>query len=959
MTRPPEAGEWSALASLVDALLDAPPEERAALIGTLSAGDRARRSELERLLVECEHEPALLSRPAAERFAGLFAEDGSEDARFPAALADRYEVTRTLGRGGMATVFLARDLKHARDVAVKVVHPHVTSALGADRFLREIRIMAQLHHPHIVPLYDSGEADGSLYYVMPYEAGSSLRHRLAREGPLPVDDVVLILRDVCDALAHAHRVGIIHRDIKPDNVLLSGRRAMVTDFGVARAITETAGPTDTQAGVRLGTPAYMAPEQIAADPRIDHRADIYSVGVLGYELLAGRPPFDGRERQDVLSAHLTATPEAVSTRRPDVPAVLAELVMKCLEKRAADRWQSTEAMARHLETLEPASGGTPPRAPTRSLLRRWTRGTRWTRWSVAAVGVVAIGAMTVAAWRRRAEPDASWRDRWANARIERLTDFPGAEVDAAISANGRFVTFLADRDGVFDAFASQVGREQLVNLTGGRFPELFNEDVRNVGFSADGSQVWFRVADITSPASVSIVPTTGGEVRPFLPTAVMVVWSPDGSRLAYHETTPGDPIYIADRDGSRPRRLYLATAGVHNHHLTWSPDGRLLYFSHGLPPDEMDIWRIASDGSGPAERISEHSSRVAYPVLLDDHTLSYTATADDGTGPWLYTMDVNDRVPHRVTTAVEHYLSISASAETAGQPRRMVATVSNPSVQLWTVPITSGVASEQSVRGVAVPTARSAAPRFGRDSSLLYLASRGGADGLWRLSGTRASELWKPSEGAVVGAAAISPDGGTVCFPVRRRRRSTLHCAAPDGSGARVVAESLDVRGAASWSPDGRWIAVAAREGSGLRVFRIPAGGGPPLRLVDSVSSNPVWSPDGTFILYSGTPRARNVPLKAITPDGHPHPFPALSVDRVGDSYRFLPGGKELVVKLGGFRHQDFWLLDVATGRRRQLTALRPGESLHRFDVSPDGRRILFERVRENSDVVLIELPPR
>jgi Tol biopolymer transport system component len=287
----------------------------------------------------------------------------------------------------------------------------------------------------------------------------------------------------------------------------------------------------------------------------------------------------------------------------------------------------------------------------------------------------------------------------------------------------------------------------------------------------------------------------------------------------------------------------------------------------------------------------------------------------------------------------------------------LVATVSNPNVNLWSVPITSGVATEEVAAPIALPTARAAAPRFGRDGSLLYLASRGGADGLWRHSGTQAAELWKPTDGAVAGAAAISPDGKRVCFPVRQRGRSTLHCTSADGTGARAVAESLDVRGAASWSPDGNWIAIAAREGAGTRIFRVPADGGRPVRLVDSASSNPVWSPDGRFIVYAGTPRARSVPLKAVTPDGTPYPFPTITVDRVGDSYRFLPDGKRMVVKVGGFRRQDFWLLDIATGDRRQLTSLRPGESLHRFDVSPDGGRIVFERVRENSDIVLIELP--
>jgi TolB protein len=282
--------------------------------------------------------------------------------------------------------------------------------------------------------------------------------------------------------------------------------------------------------------------------------------------------------------------------------------------------------------------------------------------------------------------------------------------------------------------------------------------------------------------------------------------------------------------------------------------------------------------------------------------------------------------------------------------------VSNPSATLWTAPIARDVVTEREVQSLTLPTARAAAPRFASDSTLFYLASRGGADGLWRKSGSDARELWSASRGAVVGSAAVSPDGRRVCFPVRRTGRSILHCGNADGTGMHAVAEQLDVRGAASWSNDGRWLAVAAREGRGLRVFKVPMEGGAPVRLVDSVSSNPVWSPDGAFILYSGTPRGRSVPVKAVTPDGRPYALPPLTVDRVGDSYRFLPDGA-LVVKLGGFRQQDFWLFDLGTGAKRRLTQLDHGESLQRFDVSRDGTRIMFERVRENSDIVLIELP--
>src|SRR6266481_4366473 len=227
-------------------------------------------------------------------------------ARLSAALAGRYAIERELGAGGMATVYLAQDLKHHRPVAVKVLRGEIAASLGAERFTREIETAAQFQHPHVLPLLDSGEADGFYYYVMPYVEGESLRDRLAHHGELPIHDAVKVLIEVSDALAHAHAHGVVHRDIKPDNILLSGRHALVMDFGVAKAVSEATGRQQfTTAGVALGTPAYMAPEQAAADPHLDHRVDIYAVGVLAYELLTGRPPFVGLTPQEVLAAHVT------------------------------------------------------------------------------------------------------------------------------------------------------------------------------------------------------------------------------------------------------------------------------------------------------------------------------------------------------------------------------------------------------------------------------------------------------------------------------------------------------------------------------------------------------------------------------------------------------------------------------------------------------------------------------
>ena len=255
--------------------------------------------------------------------------------RLTEALSDRYAIERELGAGGMATVYLAEDLKHHRKVAVKVLRPELAAALGPERFLQEIEIAALLHHPHILPLYDSGDAEGFLYYVMPYEEGQSLRDKLAKQGELPIAEAVRILRDVVDALTHAHKHNVVHRDIKPDNVMLSDRHALVTDFGVAKAVSEATGRQKlTTEGVALGTPAYMAPEQAAADPHIDHRAVIYAVGVVAYELLTGRPPFLGTTPQMILSAHLTDTPEPVTKYRESVPPALEQLVLKCLTQPA-------------------------------------------------------------------------------------------------------------------------------------------------------------------------------------------------------------------------------------------------------------------------------------------------------------------------------------------------------------------------------------------------------------------------------------------------------------------------------------------------------------------------------------------------------------------------------------------------------------------------------------------------
>ena len=283
-----------------------------------------------------------------------------------AKIADRYEIEAELAHGGMATVYLAEDVRHGRKVAVKVLRPEITAMLGPDRFLREIDIAAKLAHPHILPLYDSGNAGGILYYVMPFVEGESLRSRLDREGALPVTDAIRIVRDVVDALAYAHRHGVVHRDIKPDNVMLASRHALVTDFGVAKAVNAATGPHHiTTAGHAVGTPQYMAPEQAAAEPKADPRSDIYALGVMAYELLAGRPPLAGATARETLAAHVSVRPRPLTDHCAGIPQALCATIMRCLEKRPDDRWQSAEELLAELESfLEPGTAAPPVQAST-------------------------------------------------------------------------------------------------------------------------------------------------------------------------------------------------------------------------------------------------------------------------------------------------------------------------------------------------------------------------------------------------------------------------------------------------------------------------------------------------------------------------------------------------------------------------------------------------------------------
>jgi len=334
---------WQAIEPLIDAALALPTEQRAAFVERSCAGNDEMHNDLTAMLAACERLEATggwLSQPAAERFASLWVEP-NEHERFAAALAGRYTLEEEAGRGGMAVVYRAYDVTHERHVALKVLRTTVGDR-GASRFRREIALAAALRHPRIVSVLDSGESAGRLWYAMPFIDGESLGARLRREQRLDIPDVVRVMREIAEALGYAHARGVIHRDLKPDNILLSYSGAIIADFGVAKALlaaTEREGGSiderETTAGIRLGTPLYMAPEQITGRST-DQRIDLYALGVVGYQLVTGVTPFEG-SRQEIATGHLSKHPPSIATYRAGVPKRLERLIMRLLEKNPVDR----------------------------------------------------------------------------------------------------------------------------------------------------------------------------------------------------------------------------------------------------------------------------------------------------------------------------------------------------------------------------------------------------------------------------------------------------------------------------------------------------------------------------------------------------------------------------------------------------------------------------------------------
>ncbi len=626
------------------------------------------------------------------------------------------------------------------------------------------------------------------------------------------------------------------------------------------------------------------------------------------------------------------------TRLPagETPAVFVERVGKLL---AAEPAPAAGVADTAPAAVEPAvvSRGAPGGA--RSTLRWFGL--------LAGTGVLVAVVLGVAAWR-----GYFWHNPLGSAQFARLTDWSDREQAAAISRDGRTVAFIADHDGPNDVWITETGSGRYRNLTQGAVHDPINPEIRTLGFSADGSLVttWARSSDGSRSGDINVmaVPAAGGALRTLVRAAAEVAWSSDGRRIVYHTTAPGDPMFIADSSGGAAQRIYTAPEGVHCHFQVWSRDDAFIYFARGIPPDHWDLWRIRPSGEG-LERLTFHNSVVNHPVVLDAHTLLYLATDVQGAGPWLYGIDLRRRAPHRLSFGLERYTSLAASADGG----RLAVTLANPSFGLWRVPFARDASVTDAAERLSSDFATGLSPRSG-PSYVLYVSRRAGRPGIWRLASGSSRELWVGASSDTLSAPAIAPDS-RIAFTVAGGERSRLYVMQPDGSRPTVVADSLILRGNAAWAPDGKSIILAVLRDGEPRLMSFAPEGGAPVPLVQEYSIDPVWSPDGQFLLYAGAGTGVTFPLRAADREGRPYPLPPVTLLRGAQRVVFGPQPGTIIVLRGEFVHKDFWLIDLKTGGERRLTQLNADFDIRDFDLSADKSEILFDRVEESSTVALID----
>ena len=750
--------------------------------------------------------------------------------RLRAALADRYRLDRELGRGGMATVYLAHDPRHDREVAVKVLHPELTAILGAERFLQEIRVTARLAHPHILPLLDSGEADGFLYYVAPYVEGESLRQRLTAAGSLSMAETVRITRGVAAALDSAHRRGIIHRDIKPENILLQDGEPLVADFGIALAVSSLGRERLTETGLSLGTPAYMSPEQASADPRLDGRSDQYSLACVVYEMLAGEPPYTGASAQAIIAKRMTEPLPRLGAVREVPPAVEAALV-RGLSRNPADRFAGVAEFAGAIE----AAAGTHATIPTAAATIPTLSGSGPSRRFVAMVSAIAalgvVGALGL-----YLRPRAV-----AGAAVQRQLTFSGDANAPAISPDGKWVAFTSG-DSVL--LVREVSGGPAIRVMSGSY-------ILAPRWSPDGATLLARATLDTSFATsdgLYEVARLGGEPRRVGAPGIYVAdYSPDGKRIA---ASTIDSVTISDRaSGAIARRFKIPGLNLVGS-MRWAPDGRWIAAA-GLSAGGSSIVMVSPEGQPAAAPLDVEGG----PFAWDPRGASLYLAKTAGSGSDLVKVAIDRQSGTQSGPAVTLLSGLPniRALDVSADGRTLVMSRGGSINQVWAAALTGPAASQHvELHQLTSGTRANFAPAISPDGRWVIWVER---------EGTVRSVLLAPFEGGATKVIARysgipvdypgwSPDSRSLGFVVSDSGRLRLIVTDTEGRQPTTVAEVTAGLGPPwAWGPGS--IVVWSQAESGFAVVDPKTGDRRILHAPDSTLGMyaPVVSHDGTKLI--------------------------------------------------------------------------------------------------------------